>query len=191
MIGNTLQQSITQFITSVVTIVGILIMMLFISPLLTLIALVRLPLSLFVIKRFLKRSQKHSADQQRTLGKLNGHIEEMYTGHQVVKAFGQEDTALAEFDVVNETLNQAGRKAQFISGIIIPLMTFIGNLSYELISIVGGLLVNQRTHSIGYIPSLLSYSKQFSQPITQTANIANIIQSTIAAAERVFELLDE
>jgi|SRR5690625_312517 len=191
MIGNTLQQSITQFITSVVTIVGILIMMLFISPLLTLIALVSLPLSLFVIKPFLKRSQKHFADQQRTLGKLNGHIEEMYTGHQVVKAFGQEDTALAEFDVVNETLNQAGRKAQFISGIIMPLMTFIGNLSYVLISIVGGLLVIQRTISIGDIQAFITYSKQFSQPITQTANIANIIQSTIAAAERVFELLDE
>lgn len=191
MIGNTLQQSITQFITSVVTIVGIIIMMLFISPLLTLIALVSLPLSLFVIKPFLKRSQKHFADQQRTLGKLNGHIEEMYTGHQVIKAFGQEDTALAEFDDVNETLNDAGRKAQFISGIIMPLMTFIGNLSYVLISIVGGLLVIQRVISIGDIQAFITYSKQFSQPITQTANIANIIQSTVAAAERVFELLDE
>lgn len=190
-IGNTLQQSLTQFITSIVTIVGIIIMMLSISPLLTLIAIISLPLSMFVIKPFLKRSQKHFASQQRSLGSLNGHIEEMYTGHQVVKAFGQEKKALEEFDDLNEELFEAGRRAQFISGIIMPIMMFIGNLSYVLISIVGGILVTNRTISIGDIQAFITYSKQFTQPITQTANIANIIQSTVAAAERVFELLDE
>ncbi|MGM8365279.1 ABC transporter ATP-binding protein [Virgibacillus sp. W0181] len=190
-IGNTLQQSITQFIRSMVMIIGITIMMLTISPLLTLIAFVSIPVSLFVIKPFLTRSQKHFADQQDTLGKLNGHVEEMYTGHQVVKAFGQEAKAQHEFDDVNEKLFQAGRRAQFISGIIMPVMTFIGNLSYVLISIVGGILVTQRTISIGDIQAFITYTREFNQPINQTANIANIIQSTIAAAERVFTLLDE
>lgn len=190
-IGSTLQQSLTQFITSIVTIVGIIIMMLTISPLLTLISIVSLPLSIFVIKPILKRSQKHFADQQRTLGELNGHIEEMYTGHQIVKAFGHEKKSGAKFNLVNEELYKAGTKAQFISGIIMPMMFFIGNLSYVLISVVGGILVTQRAISIGDIQAFITYSKQFTQPITQTANIANIIQSTVAAAERVFELLDE
>ena len=190
-IGSTLQQSLTQFITSIVTIVGILVMMLTISPLLTLIAVVSLPLSLFVIGPILKKSQKFFSSQQKNLGRLNGHVEEMYTGHQVVKAFGHEAKSSEQFDAVNEELYQAGRKAQFISGIIMPMMTLIGNLSYVLISIVGGILVTQRAISIGDIQAFITYSKQFTQPITQTANIANIIQSTIAAAERVFELLDE
>ncbi|WP_298825200.1 ABC transporter ATP-binding protein [uncultured Planococcus sp.] len=190
-IGSTLQQSLTQFITSIVTIVGILVMMLTISPLLTLIAVVSLPLSLFVIGPILKRSQKYFSSQQKNLGRLNGHVEEMYTGHQVVKAFGHEAKSNEQFDAVNEELYDAGRKAQFISGIIMPMMTLIGNLSYVLISVVGGILVTQRAISIGDIQAFITYSKQFTQPITQTANIANIIQSTVAAAERVFELLDE
>lgn len=190
-IGSTLQQSLTQFITSIVTIVGIIIMMLSISPLLTLILIISLPLSIFAIRPILKRSQKHFADQQRKLGQLNGHIEEIYTGHQVVKAFGYEKKASAQFTEVNEELYKAGSKAQFISGIIMPVMFFIGNLSYVLISVVGGILVTQRSISIGDIQAFITYSKQFTQPITQTANIANIIQSTVAAAERVFELLDE
>ncbi|MFC0302060.1 ABC transporter ATP-binding protein [Virgibacillus soli] len=190
-IGSTLQQSITQFITSIITIVGIIGMMLFISPTLTLIALVSLPLSIFVIRPFLKRSQRHFAKQQRTLGELNGHIEEMYTGHQVVRAFGQEEKSLQTFHKVNEELYDAGRKAQFISGIIMPVMSFIGNISYVLIAVVGGIFVTNRVISIGDIQAFITYSKQFTQPITQTANIANIIQSTVAAAERVFELLDE
>lgn len=190
-IGSTLQQSLTQFITSIVTLVGILVMMLTISPLLTLIALVSLPLSLFVIRPILKKSQKYFSSQQKNLGRLNGHVEEMYTGHQVVKAFGHEAKSNEQFDAVNDELYNAGRKAQFISGIIMPVMTLIGNLSYVLISIVGGVLVIQRAISIGDIQAFITYSKQFTQPITQTANIANIIQSTIAAAERVFELLDE
>ncbi|MCK2158377.1 ABC transporter ATP-binding protein/permease [Exiguobacterium sp. 17-1] len=190
-IGSTLQQSVTSFITSIVTIVGILIMMLTISPLLTLISLVSLPISIFAIRPILKRSQKYFADQQRTLGQLNGHVEEMYTGHPVVKAFGHERRAVEQFDAVNEELYEAGRKAQFISGIIMPMMMFIGNISYVLISVVGGILVTQRSISIGDIQAFITYTRQFTQPITQTANIANIVQSTVAAAERVFELLDE
>ncbi len=166
-------------------------MMLTISPLLTLISLVSLPVSIFAIRPILKRSQKYFADQQRTLGQLNGHVEEMYTGHSVVKAFGHERKAVEQFDAVNEELYEAGRKAQFISGIIMPMMMFIGNISYVLISIVGGILVTQRAISIGDIQAFITYTRQFTQPITQTANIANIVQSTVAAAERVFELLDE
>src|SRR5699024_6357615 len=190
-IATTLQQSLTSFITSFVTIIGIIFMMLWISPLLTVIAVVSIPLSIFVIKPLLKRSQKHFGDQQRTLGNLNGHIEEMYTGHEVVTAFGREEQSIETFKKVNGELYEAGRRAQFISGIIMPLMSFIGNISYVLISIVGGILVTQRTISIGDIQAFITYTRQFSQPISQTANIANIIQSTIAAAERVFELLDE
>jgi ATP-binding cassette subfamily B multidrug efflux pump len=190
-IGSTLQQSLTQFITSIVTIVGIIIMMLSISPILTLIAIVSLPISIFAIGPILKKSQKYFADQQRTLGHLNGHIEEMYTGHQVVKVFGHEKKAVAQFELVNDELYEVGSKAQFISGIIMPIMSFIGNLSYVVISVVGGILVTQRAITIGDIQAFITYSKQFTHPITQTANIANIIQSTVAAAERVFELLDE
>lgn len=191
LIGNTLQQSITQFIRSVVLMVGIIVMMLIISPLLTLITVLSLPLSLFVIKPFLKKSQVFFKKQQNELGELNGHIEEMYTGHEVVKAFGQEDSALEKFDEVNEKLYDSGKNAQFISGLMMPFMQFIGNISYVAISIVGGILVTQRTIAIGDIQAFITYSKQFTQPITQTANIANIIQSTVAAAERVFEILDE
>src|SRR5690625_5264439 len=191
LIATTLQQSLTQFITSFVTIIGIIIMMLWISPILTLITIISIPLSIFVIRPLLKRSQKHFSDQQTTLGKLNGHIEEMYNGHEVVKAFAREGTSIEQFKKVNGNLYGASKKAQFISGVIMPLMSFIGNISYVLISIVGGILVTQRSISIGDIQAFITYSNQFQQPITQTANIANIIQSTIAAAERVFELLDK
>ncbi|MEI3607416.1 ABC transporter ATP-binding protein [Pseudogracilibacillus sp. SE30717A] len=190
-IATTLQQSLTSFITSFVTIVGIIIMMLWISPLLTIIAVLSIPLSLYVIRPLLKRSQKHFGVQQRSLGELNGHIEEMYTAHEVVKAFSQEEKSVQQFKKVNEELYDSGRRAQFISGIIMPLMSFISNISYVLISIVGGILVIKRTILIGDIQAFITYTRQFSQPISQTANIANIIQSTIAAAERVFELLDE
>jgi len=172
-IGSTLQQSVTQFITSFVTIIGILIMMLSISPVLTLISLVSLPVSIFAIRPILKRSQKYFADQQRTLGELNGHIEEMYTGHPVVKAFGRERRAVEQFDAVNEELYEAGRKAQFISGIIMPMMFFIGNVSYVLISVVGGILVTQRAISIGDIQAFITYTRQFTQPITPLASVAD------------------
>src|SRR5690625_4674285 len=181
----------THFITSFLTIIGIIIMMLWISPLLTVIAVISIPLSIFVIRPLIKRSQKHFGEQQRTLGRLNGHIEEMYTGHSIVKAYGQEAQSIDTFQEVNEELYDAGRRAQFISGIIMPFMSFIGNISYVLISIIGGILVIQRAITIGDIQAFITYTRQFSQPISQTANIANIIQSTIAAAERVFEILDE
>jgi len=191
LIGTTLQQSVAQFITSFVTIVGIIIMMLTISPLLTVIAIASLSMSVFFMRPILKRSQKHFANQQRTLGELNGHIEETYTGHQIVKAFGREKKTIERFDEINEKLYHAGRRAQFISGIIMPLMFFVSNFGYVMICVFGGILVTQRAISIGDIHAFISYSRQFSQPVTQTANIANIIQATIAAAERVFELLDE
>lgn len=190
-IATTLQQSVTQFITSFVTLVGITIMMFIISPTLTLIAIVSIPLSFFVIRPLLKRSHRYFAQQQKTLGELNGHVEEMFTGNIVVKAFGREQQSIKQFATMNEQLFTVGRKAQFISGIMMPLMGFIGNISYVLISIVGGIFVINRTITIGDIQAFITYTKQFSQPISQTANIANIIQSTIAAAERVFELLDE
>lgn len=190
-IASTLQQTMTQFITSLITIIGIIIMMFWISPLLTLIAIVSIPVSIFVIKPLIKRSQKYFQAQQNRLGALNGHIEEMYTNHEVITVYSRQSDSVEKFNEVNDELFNASKKAQFISGIIMPLMSFVGNISYVLISIVGGILVTQRAITIGDIQAFITYSKQFSQPITQTANIANIIQSTIAAAERVFELLDE
>ncbi|WP_301285628.1 ABC transporter ATP-binding protein [Paenibacillus barcinonensis] len=190
-ISNTLQQSLAQFITSVVTIVGVIIMMLTISPWMTLITLLTLPLSVIVVMLVASRSQKHFAGQQKSLGELNGHVEEMYTGHKVVKAFGREEQSVQQFEKVNEELYASGWKAQFISGIIMPLMNFVGNLGYVLICVVGGIFVTRGSISIGDILAFTQYSRQFTQPINQIANISNIIQSTIASAERVFELLDE
>ncbi|MGO4349797.1 ABC transporter ATP-binding protein [Paenibacillus sp. MCAF9] len=190
-ISNTLQQSLTQLITSMVTLIGVIIMMLTISPLLTVILLLTLPLSFFVIKAVASRSQGYFKSQQAELGQLNGHVEEMYTGHKIIKAFGHERRSVAEFDAINERLYHSGRKAQFISGVMMPLMSFINNIGYVLISVVGGILVTRHAIKIGDIQAFIQYARQFSQPLTQTANIANIIQSTIASAERVFELLDE
>lgn len=190
-ISNTLQQSLAQFITSVVTVVGVIIMMLTISPWMTLITVLTLPLSMIVVVAVASRSQKHFAGQQKSLGELNGHVEEMYTGHKVVKAFGREEQSVAQFEKINEELYASGWKAQFISGIIMPLMSFVGNLGYVLICVVGGIFVTRGSISIGDILAFTQYSRQFTQPINQIANISNIIQSTIASAERVFELLDE
>ncbi|SEK48430.1 ABC transporter ATP-binding protein [Paenibacillus sp. OK003] len=190
-ISNTLQQSLAQFITSIVTIVGVIVMMLTISPWMTLITILTLPLSVVVVMLVASRSQKHFAGQQKSLGELNGHVEEMYTGHKVVKAFGREEHSVEQFEKVNEELYESGWKAQFISGIIMPLMSFVGNLGYVLICVVGGIFVTRGAISIGDILAFTQYSRQFTQPINQIANISNIIQSTIASAERVFELLDE
>ncbi|WP_268625444.1 ABC transporter ATP-binding protein [Paenibacillus alvei] len=190
-ISTTLQQSLTQLITSIITIIGVIVMMLTISPLLTLICMLTLPLSAIVIKMVASRSQKHFMGQQKSLGELNGHVEEMYTGHNIVKAFGHEEKSLEEFNEVNERLYESGWKAQFISGMIMPLMNFIGNIGYVLICVVGGLLVTKKSIEIGDIQAFIQYARQFTQPIAQTANIANVIQSTIASAERVFEVLDE
>ncbi|MDG0789825.1 ABC transporter ATP-binding protein/permease [Cohnella ginsengisoli] len=190
-ISNTLQQSLTQLITSVVTIIGVIVMMLTISPLLTLIVLLTLPLSFLVIKAIAGKSQGYFIGQQKNLGELNGHVEEMYTGHQIVKAYGHERKAVEKFDAINDRLYDAGWRAQFVSGIMMPLMSFIGNIGYVAISVVGGVLVTRQAINIGDIQAFIQYARQFTMPITQTANIANIIQSTVASAERVFELLDE
>jgi len=190
-IATTLQQSLTQLITAVVTLLGILIMMLTISPWLTLIFLAVLPLSALVTKAVASRSQKFFAGQQTVLGELNGHVEEMYTGHQIIKAFGREEGSIARFNQINEELYEVGWKAQFMSGIIVPLLSLINNIGYVLVSVVGGIFVINRTITIGDVQAFIQYSRQFTQPIVQTANIVNIIQSTIASAERVFEILDE
>ena len=190
-IAITLQQSLTSLINSVITLVGIVIMMLIISPIMTLIAMVTLPLSFFITAKVAKRSQKYFASQQKELGILNGHVEEMFTGHKIVKAFGRESDSIQEFNEINERLYNAGWKAQFISGVIMPMMNFIGNIGYVMISVVGGILVTWQRIAIGDVQAFIMYSKQFTWPITQTASIANIIQSTVASAERVFEILDE
>ncbi|HPJ20878.1 MAG TPA: ABC transporter ATP-binding protein [Clostridia bacterium] len=190
-ISSTMQQSLTQLITSIVTMLGIIIMMLTISPWMTLITLVTLPASAFATKAIATRSQKQFKIQQKTLGQLNGHVEEMYTGHKIVKAYGKEKDSIEEFNQINEELYEAGWKAQFISGIIMPVMGFINNISYVIVTVAGSIFVTKGTISIGDVQAFIQYSRQFTQPIAQTANIANVIQSTIASAERVFEILDE
>ncbi|MDZ4133064.1 MAG: ABC transporter ATP-binding protein, partial [Dethiobacteria bacterium] len=156
-----------------------------------LISLIILPLSFMVTKAVAARSQKYFAGQQKTLGELNGHVEEMYTGHVLVKAFGREATSIEKFNAINEQLYDAGWKAQFISGIIMPLMIFINNIGYVLVCVFGGIMVARGSMQIGDVQAFIQYSKQFTHPIAQTASIANILQSTVASAERVFELLDE
>ncbi len=190
-LSTTLQQSVTQLITSVVTLVGVIVLMLTISPLLSLVVVLTLPLSLVVTIGIAKRSQQYFRNQQRALGELNGHVEEMYTGHKIVKVFGREQQSINEFIERNEKLYNAGWRAQFVSGIIMPLMRFVGNLGYVIIAVVGGIMVTRSAIAIGDVQAFLQYAQQFTQPITQLANIANIIQSAMASAERIFELLDE
>lgn len=190
-IATTLQQSLTQLITSIVTIVGILIMMISISPIMTVIALITLPACAVLTVMIAKKSQKYFANQQKSLGELNGHVEEMYTGHKIVKVFGHEKESIERFQKVNEELYHAGWKAQFMSGIIMPALNFVNNLGYVFICIVGGLLVAKKAIDVGDIQAFVQYMRSFTQPIVQTANIANVIQGTIASAERVFEVLDE
>ena len=190
-ISTTLQQSLTQLITSIVTIVGILIMMLSISPVMTLIALVTLPASAVITVVIAKNSQKFFAKQQKSLGELNGHVEEMYTGHKIVRVYGHEKESIEQFQKINEELYHAGWKAQFVSGIIMPALNFVSNLGYVFICIIGGLLVAKKAIDLGDIQAFIQYMRQFTQPIVQTANIANVIQGTVASAERVFEILDE
>lgn len=190
-LSTTLQQSVTQLITSVVTLVGVIVLMISISPLLSLVVVLTFPLSLVVTIGIAKRSQQYFRSQQRALGELNGHVEEMYTGHKIVKAFGREAQSIAEFAERNEKLYEAGWRAQFVSGIIMPLMRFIGNLGYVIVAVVGGILVTQNAIAIGDVQAFIQYAQQFTQPITQLANIANVIQSAMASAERIFDLLDE
>jgi ATP-binding cassette subfamily B multidrug efflux pump len=190
-ISTTLQQSLTQLITSAVTFIGVIVMMLIISPLLTLVVVLTFPLSLLVTVVIARRSQNYFRNQQRSLGELNGHVEEMYTGHKIVKVFGHEGQSVDEFNELNDKLYNAGWRAQFVSGIIMPLMRFIGNLGYVFVAVVGGIMVTQNAIAIGDVQAFIQYAQQFTQPITMLANIANVIQSTMASAERIFELLDE
>ncbi len=190
-IATTLQQSMTQFITSFVTVIGIMIMMLTISPVMTLLVLFTLPASVIITAVIAKKSQKYFADQQKILGELNGHVEEMYTGHKIVKAFGREADSVAKFKEANTRLYSVGWKAQFISGIIFPALNFVNNIGYVIICVIGGLMVAKKKIEIGDIQAFIQYMRQFTQPIVQMANIANVIQSTVASAERVFEVLDE
>jgi ATP-binding cassette subfamily B multidrug efflux pump len=189
-IGQTMQQTMGQLINSLLTIVGVIAMMFWISWLLALVALVTVPLTLLVATRVGKRAQPQFVQQWKTTGKLNGHIEEMYTGHSLVKVFGRAKESAETFAEENEALYQSGFKAQFISGTIQPLMMFIGNLNYVLVAVVGGLRVASGALSIGDVQAFVQYSRQFSQPLTQVASMANLIQSGVASAERVFELLD-
>jgi ATP-binding cassette subfamily B protein len=189
-IGQTLQQSMGQLINSLLTIVGVLAMMFWVSPLLALVALVTVPLSFFVATRVGKRSQPHFVQQWRTTGKLNAHIEEMYTGHTLVKVFGRQEESAAQFAEQNEQLYEAGFKAQFNSGVMQPLMMFVSNLNYVLVAVVGGLRVASGSLSIGDVQAFIQYSRQFSMPLTQVASMANLVQSGVASAERIFELLD-
>jgi len=190
-ISSTLQQSVTQLITSAVTLVGVIVMMLSISWQLTIIVLLTVPLSIFVVTSIAKSSQDFFRKQQKSLGDLNGHVEEMYSGHKIVKAFGHEGKAISQFEALNEKLYDSGCKAQYVSGVIMPLMRFVGNLGYVLVAVVGSIMATQNLISLGDVQAFIQYSGQFTQPITMLANIANVIQSAIASAERVFELLDE
>jgi ATP-binding cassette subfamily B protein len=190
-IANTLQQSLTQIITSLLTIVGVLIMMFSINWLLAGISLLTVPISVVVTVFIARRSQKQFALQWERTGDLNGHVEEMHTGRNIVKVFGREKESEAVFDEKNEKLYQASFKAQFISGIIQPAMNFVGNLNYVSVAVIGGVKVASGTLSLGDVQAFIQYSRQFTWPITQVASIMNVMQSAVASAERVFELLDE
>jgi ATP-binding cassette subfamily B protein len=191
MVSQTLQQGVTQLVTSAVTVAGVVIMMLRISPVMTLVTMVMLPLSGLISVLVISRSQRFFAGQQRWLGELNGHVEEMFTGHPVVKAYGLEEASLGKFDQINGELYEHSWKAQFVSGTIMPLVNFVGNLGYVAISVLGGVFALRGQITIGDIQAFIQYSRWFTMPITQAANILNMLQAAVAAAERVFELLDE
>ncbi len=190
-LSQSLNQSITQIITSVTTILGILVMMFSISWQLTLVALAIIPVSLVFILFIVKRSQKYFKRQQEYLGHVNGHVEEMYGGHTVMKAFNGEENSIREFNEYNETLYSSAWKSQFLSGLMMPVMNFVSNIGYVAICILGGYYAVSRGLAVGDIQAFIQYVRQFTQPITQIANISNVLQQTAAAAERVFEFLDE
>lgn len=189
-IGQTLQQTMGQLLNSLLTIVGVLVMMFWISPLLALVALVTVPVSIFVAAKIGKKSQPQFVAQWKSTGALNAHIEEMYSGHTLVKVFGRQKESAAVFAEQNEELYRASFKAQLVSGIMQPVMFFISNINYVLIAVVGGLRVASGTLSIGDVQAFIQYSRQFSMPLTQVASMANLVQSGVASAERVYELLD-
>lgn len=190
-ISSTLQRGVTQIISAVITVVGIIIIMLTISPILTLITLISLPLSLLAISVVMKKSQNFFKNQQNKLGQLNGHVEEMYSGHIILKAYGKEDESVEKFKNINKELSTTVWKAQFFSGIMMPINNLISNLGYVMISVVGAYMGIKGVISIGNIQAFLQYNKQFNQPISQLAQIMNQFQSAIAAAERIFEVFDE
>ncbi len=189
-IAQTLQQSLTQLITALLTVIGVLVMMLTISPLLAVVSLLVVPASIVVTVLIAKRSQKQFAAQWERTGTLNAHIEEMHTGHAIVKVFGRQEEAIATFDEENAKLYQASWRAQFISGMIQPVLQVIANLNYVAICVIGGVRITTGQMSLGDVQAFIQYSRQFTMPIVQTASIANVLQSAVASAERVFELLD-
>ncbi|MGW2812310.1 ABC transporter ATP-binding protein [Streptomyces sp. NPDC001415] len=189
-ISQTMQQTMGQLINSLLTIVGVLVMMFWISPLLALVALITVPLSVVVATRVGKRSQPQFVQQWKSTGKLNAHIEEMYTGHALVKVFGRQQESADAFAEQNDALYEASFRAQFNSGVMQPLMMFVSNLNYVLVAVVGGLRVATGALSIGDVQAFIQYSRQFSMPLTQVASMANLVQSGVASAERIFELLD-
>ncbi|MFA6198393.1 MAG: ABC transporter ATP-binding protein [Patescibacteria group bacterium] len=190
-VSQTLNQSLSQIVTSVTMIVGILVMMLTISWQMTLVSLIILPISFGLVGLIVKRSQKYFKQQQDSLGQINGHVEEMYSGHNVMKVFNGQQRSIAKFNAINKDLFGSAWKSQFLSGLLFPLISFIGNLSYVGVSVVGAWLAVQGRINIGDIQAFIQYVNQFNQPIMQTANIANVLQSTAASAERVFEFLAE
>lgn len=190
-VSQTLNQSLTQIITSVTTVVGVLYMMFSISWQMTLVALCILPVSMLLIMLVVKRSQKYFRQQQEYLGHVNGHIEEMYGGHQVVKAFNGEEKSIEKFDGLNKELYGVAWKSQFLSGMMMPIMSFVGNIGYVAVCVLGGWLVIKNRIEVGDIQAFIQYVRQFTQPIAQIANISNVLQQTAASAERVFEFLDE
>ncbi|NLN48799.1 MAG: ABC transporter ATP-binding protein [Clostridiales bacterium] len=190
-ISSTLQQNTAQTLSSVTTLLGILIMMILISPIITLATVITIPLSILLTKNIAKFSQKYFAAQAKSLGEINGHIEETFAGHSTVKAYGNEPKVIHDFEKINEELYKHGWKSQFITGIIMPLMQLINNLGYIIVAVLGGVFVIKGALPIGDVQAFIQYSRHFNQPIMQLAEIINILQSTIASAERVFELLDE
>ena len=190
-LGQSLNQSATQMIQSVTTLIGVLIMMLTISPLMTLVTLVILPISMLLIGFVMKHSQKYFRGQQEYLGNVNGQVEEVYSGHGIIKAFNKEESVIGSFDETNDKLYDSAWKSQFFSGMMMPIMQFIGNLGYVVVAILGGFLAIRKTIEVGDIQSFIQYVKRFTQPIQQIAQVANMLQMTAAASERVFEFLEE
>ncbi|MEG1066958.1 MAG: ABC transporter ATP-binding protein, partial [Erysipelotrichaceae bacterium] len=190
-LSQSLNQSMTQLVSSVITLVGVLIMMLSISVSMTFVSLLILPLSMGFMSVIVKKSQKYFKSQQEYLGHVNGQVEELYGGHNIVKVFNGEKEAIEEFDKLNDTLYNSAWKSQFLSGMMQPIMMFIGNIGYVLISILGGYLAIRKTIEVGDIQSFIQYVRNFTQPIAQIAQVANLLQSTAAASERVFEFLEE
>jgi ATP-binding cassette subfamily B multidrug efflux pump len=189
-IAQSLQQTMSQLLTSLLTVIGVLVMMIYVSPVLAVVALVTVPVSMYITLTIAKRSKPQFVDQWSTTGKLNAHIEEAYTGHELVKVFGRTDESVAAFRELNEQLYTSSFKAQFISGLIQPAMMFVANLNYVAIAVIGGLRVASGAISLGDVQAFIQYSRQFTQPLTQVASMANLLQSGVASAERVFEVLD-